>query len=66
MAQFIQMGKYWLNLDLVRIIQQLTSSGNPGQTTGLRVYFSDGTDQTFKDAAEMQALESWLKAHKAP
>jgi hypothetical protein len=63
MAQFIQIGKYWLNLDLIRCVPQITSSANPSQSTSLRVYFSDGTDQTFKDPADMKTLGDWLKAH---
>jgi hypothetical protein len=66
MAQFVQVGKSWLNLDLVRSVQQSPTPGDPAQTASLRVYFSDGADQTFKDPADMKILEDWLKTHKAP
>jgi len=66
MSLFVHVGNHWINLETVISIEFLPSPQPPGEAVAVRIHFNTGKQQDFKAPNEIQDLEAFLRAHKAP
>ncbi len=66
MSQWVEIGKTWLNLDLVLRVELLEAPQQPGKLIGARVHYDSGQWQDFADPQEIQDLATFLRSHRAP
>jgi len=63
---FVQVGRHWINVDLVTSIEIVQDPNDPAKLIAARVHYTTGKDQDFKVPAEVQDLADWFRAHRAP
>ena len=64
-AVFVQVGTFWVNLELVTIIELVEDQNQPGKVISARVHYTNGKEKDFLVASEVQALATFLRNHKA-
>jgi hypothetical protein len=62
---FIQIGDHWINFDEVMSVDFVEDKHAPGKLVAALVHYRTGKTQDFTVPAEIEALSTWLQAHKS-
>lgn len=65
MATWLQVGRVWLNLDIVVSIELVPSAADPAHENYARVHYVSGKPRDFKDLEDVRILTDFLLKHKA-
>lgn len=65
MANFLHVGRQWINLELVERIELFENKKEPGRTAMARIHYVNSKHIDFQDADSIAALETFLENHQA-
>jgi hypothetical protein len=65
MAVFFEVGRQWLNMDLVTGVELMGDQSDPTNVKVARVHYSNGGTQDFQDNQDVVRIKKFLESHRA-